>query len=101
MSNRIDTDHKDSMDRWTYLALPEMKAPKSDWTWQDNAMCRTEDFKDLDFFALRSPTNVAACKRACTLCVVRPECLQFAQDNELPGGIWGGLMESEREGLKS
>lgn len=39
-------------------------------------------------------------KRICTLCEVRPECLDYALSNDERFGIWGGLSERERRKLK-
>jgi WhiB family transcriptional regulator, redox-sensing transcriptional regulator len=45
---------------------------------------------DPDTFFSRSPSDVAAAKRACTCCFLRQECLGRALRDAEPWGIWGG-----------
>ena len=40
--------------------------------------------------------EVAEAKRVCARCLVRAECLTFAQRTGQVHGIWGGLTEEER-----
>ena len=88
--------HEDE-DDYTYLALPTLKDPNSDWDWQVHGQClRTPD---LDFFALESPTNRTKCKVVCSACPVQAECLAFAQANAIVDGIWGGYTPNERKKL--
>lgn len=35
-------------------------------------------------------------KRLCATCTVRPECLNYAEDNDEREGIWAGLTPQER-----
>jgi WhiB family redox-sensing transcriptional regulator len=38
----------------------------------------------------------AQAKELCAACPVQRECLEYANDNEEPDGIWGGLTPIER-----
>jgi WhiB family transcriptional regulator, redox-sensing transcriptional regulator len=44
--------------------------------------------------------NLREAKRLCGLCSVKKECLAFAVESSIPHGIWGGLSEIERRGLR-
>jgi len=66
-------------------------------TWQQSANCLGVD-PDL-FFPVRGGSTREA-KEVCRGCVVRQECLQYALDNSERFGIWGGLSERERRGLR-
>ena len=35
-------------------------------------------------------------KKLCTICPVQPECLNYAIDNQINHGLWGGMTERER-----
>jgi WhiB family redox-sensing transcriptional regulator len=39
-------------------------------------------------------------KRVCRSCEVRAECLDYALEHEERFGIWGGMSERERRGLR-
>ncbi len=39
-------------------------------------------------------------KKVCSGCEVRAQCLDYALDNDEQFGIWGGLTELERRGIK-
>lgn len=41
-----------------------------------------------------------AVKAICQTCPVQPECLEYAVANFERFGIWGGLTERERRGIK-
>jgi WhiB family redox-sensing transcriptional regulator len=42
----------------------------------------------------------AAALSACARCVVRDRCLEWALENDIRFGIWGGLTEDERRALR-
>lgn len=66
-------------------------------TWQEQANCAGTD-TDL-FYPDRHETDWRA-KQLCGHCTVRHECLQYALDTDERWGIWGGLNETERQGIK-
>ncbi|CAL9585718.1 Transcriptional regulator WhiB [Streptomyces sp. enrichment culture] len=70
-----------------------------DTTWHTRGVCHGMDPEDADavFFPLpRDYEAIAEAKELCGLCPVRRDCLNFALENVLKEGIWGGLTEAER-----
>jgi WhiB family redox-sensing transcriptional regulator len=63
--------------------------------WQDLARCAETDPEA--FFPEEGGPSPA--KKICRSCEVRVECLEYALDNEIMSGIWGGVSERERRGL--
>jgi WhiB family transcriptional regulator, redox-sensing transcriptional regulator len=70
--------------------------------WRERAACRDED-PEL-FFPLSDQGPGARqadeAKAVCARCPVRERCLEYALDNGLDHGIFGGLTETERRGLR-
>ncbi|MEU4092017.1 WhiB family transcriptional regulator [Streptomyces sp. NPDC026673] len=63
--------------------------------WRQQAACRGHDDPDLWF---AHPTEYARRRSAlviCRACPVAVECDQFAEDNDIRDGIWGGLDRRE------
>lgn len=71
--------------------LPFLKNPEADSSWRERAACRSKGVKD--FFG-SGPTRKS--RSMCSICVVKQQCLQFALDNEITYGIWGGVDSKER-----
>ncbi|MFP8959148.1 WhiB family transcriptional regulator [Streptomyces nanhaiensis] len=70
-----------------------------DTSWHTYGVCHGMDPEDADavFFPLpRDYEAIAEAKELCGLCPVRRDCLDFALENVLREGIWGGLTEAER-----
>ena len=67
--------------------------PFDDQPWAADASCRHSD-PDL-FFPERGHSTREA-KLVCAGCPVRVECLDYALDNSIKYGIWGGLSEHQR-----
>ena len=65
--------------------------------WQDRALCAQTDPEA--FFPEKGGSTREA-KRICQGCEVKPECLEYALQNDERFGIWGGLSERERRRLK-
>ncbi|MFE2518365.1 WhiB family transcriptional regulator [Streptomyces mirabilis] len=73
-----------------------------DTSWHSRGACHGMDPEDADavFFPLpRDHEAIAEAKELCGWCPVRRECLDFALENVLKEGIWGGLTEAERRPL--
>ncbi|MFH8751857.1 WhiB family transcriptional regulator [Streptomyces rimosus] len=70
-----------------------------DTSWHTRGVCHGMDPEDADatFFPLpRDHEAIAEAKEMCGLCPVRRDCLNYALENVLKEGIWGGLTEAER-----
>ncbi|MFE0192605.1 WhiB family transcriptional regulator [Streptomyces sp. NPDC058989] len=73
-----------------------------DTSWQTRGVCHGMDPEDSDatFFPLpRDHEAIAEAKELCGPCPVRRDCLNFALENDLKEGVWGGLTEAERRPL--
>ncbi|AXG80822.1 WhiB family transcriptional regulator [Streptomyces paludis] len=73
-----------------------------DTSWHTRGTCHGMDVEDADavFFPLpRDHEAIAEAKELCGWCPVRRDCLDFALENVLKEGIWGGLTEAERRPL--
>jgi WhiB family transcriptional regulator, redox-sensing transcriptional regulator len=75
----------------------EPEAASEDGSWFDRGPCRQVD-PELFFPDKGGSTRDA--KRICRSCPVRSECLEYALENDERFGVWGGLSERERRGLK-
>ncbi|MEV4452872.1 WhiB family transcriptional regulator [Streptomyces mirabilis] len=70
-----------------------------DTSWHSRGACHGMDPEDADavFFPLpRDHEAIAEAKELCGLCPVRRDCLNYALENALKEGVWGGLTEAER-----
>ncbi len=70
--------------------------------WRHRAACIGED-PEL-FFPIGSTgpamLQTEEAKQVCRRCEVREQCLEWALENRLDHGVWGGLSEDERRALK-
>src|SRR3954471_14871239 len=76
--------------------LLELLTPE-DRSWQRKANCMGVD-PDL-FFPERGASTREA-KEVCRGCVVREDCLEYALVNGEKFGIWGGMSDGERRGIR-
>jgi hypothetical protein len=70
-----------------------------DTSWHTRGACYGMDPEDADavFFPLpRDHEAIAEAKDLCGWCPVRRDCLNYALENVLKEGVWGGLTEAER-----
>lgn len=65
--------------------------------WQDRALCKETDPES--FFPDKGGTTREA-KQTCMACEVKADCLQYALENDIRWGIWGGVAERDRRKLK-
>lgn len=73
-----------------------------DTHWHTRGACHGMDVEDADavfFSGPRDHEEIAEAKELCGWCPVRRECLDFALENVLKEGTWGGLTEAERRPL--
>ncbi|MGW2685704.1 WhiB family transcriptional regulator [Streptomyces sp. NPDC001414] len=74
----------------------------ADTSWHTHGTCHGMDVEDADavfFPGPRDHEEIAEAKELCGWCPVRRECLDFALENVLKEGVWGGLTEAERRPL--
>ena len=76
--------------------LPFLKTAESDPSWRRLAACKSEGVKE--FFG-SGPTKKT--KSMCSICVVSGKCLQFALDNDISYGIWGGVDSKQRRAMRA
>jgi WhiB family redox-sensing transcriptional regulator len=61
--------------------------------WIEQANCKG---MDRSVFFPSTVRGIKDAKKVCSTCPVSAECLQYATDNALEYGVWGGLGESDR-----
>jgi WhiB family redox-sensing transcriptional regulator len=77
-----------------------LAAPDTDW--RASAACRYVD-PDLHFPIAHTPgwlEQIDDAKQVCAGCPVRKACLEWALKTGQSAGVWGGLSERERKGLR-
>jgi len=62
--------------------------------WEDRALC--PEVGDPEIFFSEARETRARARRVCRLCPVSLQCLEYALENELTYGIWGGLSGRQR-----
>ncbi|MGW1126387.1 WhiB family transcriptional regulator [Streptomyces sp. NPDC002526] len=73
-----------------------------DTSWHSRGTCYGMDWEDAEavfFPGPRDHEEIAEAKELCGWCPVPRECLDFALENGLTEGVWGGLTEAERRPL--
>ena len=67
-----------------------------DTEWMRRGRC-----KDMDpaIFFPNDGVGVQVAQRICAECPVRGDCLEYALDNRVDHGVWGGASERERRRL--
>lgn len=65
--------------------------------WVQDARCRGMD--PMKFFPSTS-RGVLIAQRECAACPVRQPCLEYALDNHIKFGVWGGMSERSRRVLQ-
>ncbi|HEY3483393.1 MAG TPA: WhiB family transcriptional regulator [Streptomyces sp.] len=70
--------------------------------WRHRAICRDEDPELFHPVGNSGPAllQLAEAKSVCRRCPVTEECRDFALDNGIDSGVYGGLSEDERRSLK-
>lgn len=70
--------------------------------WRDKAKCLDEDPELFFPIGATGPAleQIAQAKAMCARCAVRNECRDWALATNQDAGIWGGLTEDERRGLR-
>jgi len=74
-----------------------------DTDWREKAACREVDDPELFFPVGNSGpalNQIEKAKEFCNRCEAREECLTFALEYNQDSGVWGGLSEYERRGIR-
>lgn len=79
MSNHLDSEKATTLKRGI--------------SWMELARCR--DVDPQVFFPSDGP-GVEAARRYCAECLVRGSCLEYALENHIQHGVWGGASERAR-----
>ena len=64
--------------------------------WQDQAACAGIDDPEIFFPTDANLPNITIAQAICDPCPVKMQCRQWAFDNNIHDGIWGGLTEQQR-----
>lgn len=74
----------------------------SDVDWMDDALC-AEIGTEMFFPEEGNPhgVNYAHGKQVCAACPVAMQCLEYALDNEIAEGLWGGVSPRDRARMLS
>lgn len=68
--------------------------------WQDFAACSSHPHPEWWFPEGPDSTWMSdEARKICTTCPVRPACLEYALDQEIKHGVWGGTTGRERRRL--
>lgn len=76
-----------------------VELPTLDYTelkWQDQASCRGVDTNDFFQEEVGAKANYSAQRIMCATCPVRIDCLDFAINNHIKYGLWGGISPRNR-----
>lgn len=69
----------------------------ADLDWWEQAACLG---KGIRYFFPETSADLARARDICGGCPVRTECLHYSEQNPSPHGVWGGLTERERRGIR-
>lgn len=64
-------------------------------SWQTQARCA--HVEDPDIFYPERGQSVRAARELCFKCPVRQQCLEFAVEERIDYGVWGGMSKRERK----
>ena len=66
-----------------------------------DATCKRLLINPIIFYPIgRQVSQAPLAKKVCSICPVQSECLNYALDNGIKDGIWGGLTKTERKRLR-
>ena len=79
--------------------LSEWKLHDEEQEWKDDAACKGMD-RNIFFPTIGYNQHSRAAIKICETCPVKRRCAEFAINNKIAFGIWGGLNPNERQQLK-
>lgn len=74
-------------------ALPSVESEE----WRKDASCK--EYPPVVFFP-SDGVGVEAARKICAFCTVKTACLEFALENSIDHGVWGGTSERERRRIQ-
>jgi WhiB family redox-sensing transcriptional regulator len=85
------------------MILEEMEPlVDTDVSWHQEAACR--GYATTRFFieakSADQPEQLREARQICGLCPVRKRCLDYALNNHIHHGIWGGYTTKQRRGIR-
>lgn len=69
-------------------------------TWRDDALCAGDDRAEAWFAHPTDTEGVAYALAVCERCPVRRTCAEYALENRIADGLWGGLTETQRQSIR-
>ncbi|HTT91952.1 MAG TPA: WhiB family transcriptional regulator [Acidimicrobiales bacterium] len=76
-----------------HLESEKASSLRTGTSWMELARCRNVD---PEVFFPRDGVGVQAAQRYCAECLVRESCLEYALENHIQHGVWGGVSERGR-----
>lgn len=75
----------------------------STYEWMERAFCKNSKFDAQVFFPPRGSSHYIpkVIQETCNKCEVKAECLNYALENCIRHGIWGGTSERQRRKMRS
>ena len=73
----------------------------ADHTWHEDALCRGSSPELFFFEAGQSKKKNHAVENYCKKCPAQKRCLDYALNNDIRFGVWGGLTPAERNRILS
>jgi WhiB family redox-sensing transcriptional regulator len=64
--------------------------------WLSEARCHD---RETEIFFVRGASKARRAQNICDHCTVRDECLEYAMEQDIEFGVWGGLTERQRRSL--
>ena len=77
-----------------------MTDPNGLYAWMDQAACKGQPLQAF-FYETHEGLAELPGVSICNTCPVRPECLNFAQVNDIQHGVFGGLTAYQRRTIKT
>ena len=83
-------------DTQNFIDLPSLKF-EDNGRWREHAQCKGQSFMTPIFFTENAGRNntrammIAQAQELCSQCTVRKECFNFAKQNDMRNGVWGGV----------
>lgn len=87
-----------SASRWQPDRLLQIAVDARGMTWMDDALCAEVGG---DFHFPENGESARPAKLVCARCDVRDECPEYALANRIQWGVWGGISEHERRGMRA